>query len=107
MFIAAWNNVADRVHQIAVEKGWWDQERNPGEAIALMHSELSEGLEALRHDAQDDHLPEFKGIEAELADTVIRIMDFAKGANLRVGEAILKKIEYNASRPARHGGKKF
>jgi hypothetical protein len=34
--------------QIAIEKGWWEGERNEGELIALMHSELSEGLEAIR-----------------------------------------------------------
>ena len=45
-----WNVVQTKVHNNAKEKGWWDEERNDGEMIALMHSELSEALEALRKD---------------------------------------------------------
>jgi len=44
-----WEVLQFHVHRTAVNKGWWDSERNEGEAIALMHSELSEALEALRH----------------------------------------------------------
>ena len=40
--------------------------------IALIHSEVSEGLEAYRADALDDKLPEFQGITAEMADVLIR-----------------------------------
>lgn len=43
--------------------------------IALIHSEVSEGLEAFRVDALDDKLPEFQGITAEMADVLIRVGD--------------------------------
>lgn len=43
--------------------------------IALIHSEVSEGLEAYRVDALDDKLPEFQGITAEMADVLIRVGD--------------------------------
>ena len=33
------------VHQTAIDHGWWETDRNIGEQIALMHSELSEALE--------------------------------------------------------------
>ena len=91
-FAEAFNHVAKGVNETAVEKGWWKGERNEGELICLMHSELSEALEALRHgNPPDDHIPEFAGVEAELADVVIRIMDFAAAKRYRVGEAVEAK----------------
>lgn len=84
------------------------RERNDGEIIALMHSELSEALESLRHgNDKSDHIPEFSGVEEELADTVIRIMDYAHRRGLKVAEAIIAKMAFNHNRPMRHGGKKF
>lgn len=104
----AWNALAQTVHETAKSKGWWDQDRNRPEMIALMHSELSEALEALRHgNKPDDHIPEYSGVEAEFADVIIRIMDMAVADNLDLAEAIIAKMEYNANRPHKHGGKKF
>ncbi len=94
-----------QVHKTAQEKGWYDQPRNAGELIALMHSELSEALEALRGklvfcDDEDNNVGE------ELADTVIRIMDACEYWNLDLEKEILKKMDKNKKRPHRHG-KKF
>ena len=70
----------------------------------LMVSELGEALEGYRHgNPPDSHCPEYTSLEVELADCVIRIMDFSKGFNLRLGEAIKAKHEYNKSRPFKHG----
>lgn len=96
----------DHIHENAIAHGWWEGERNPGELIALIHSELSEGLEALRRDLVSEHIPGFKGIEEELADVIIRVLDMAGGLNLRVAEAIIAKHEFNRTRPYKHG-KKF
>ena len=76
--------------------------------LMLVVSELSEALEAVRNgNPPDNHIPEFSGLEAELADAVIRIQDMAETESARLGRAIVAKAAYNANRQAMHGGKLF
>lgn len=107
-------------HETARNAGWYRDpitgntiERNFGEVIALMHSELSEALEAHRKDLMDDKLPERPGIEVEFADCIIRILDTAAALGLDVASALIEKNRYNRQRhdhtlAARSaGGKKY
>lgn len=74
--------------------------------LALIHSEVSECLEALRHaNPLDDHIPTFTGAEAELADVIIRIMDLAETNQWMVCEALVAKMQYNTKRSYKHGNK--
>ena len=91
---------------MAKGNGFWEMD-NPAAKIALMHSELSEALEATRNNnPESKKIPGFSHVEEELADCVIRIMDFAGHFGLDLSEAIIAKIEHNSSRPHKHG-KKF
>ena len=94
------NDFIDICYATAKEKGWWDKSRSDGELIALMHSELSEALEAMRNNDGRDAIAE------ELADCCIRIFDYCGKKNIDLEDALLKKAEKNKTRPYRHG-KKF
>ena len=110
------NKLAQDIKELNRKSGWYGEGdlRTSITKIALIHSEISEGLEALRKDLKDSHLPHRDGLEVELADAVIRILDLASARNLDVGGAIIEKLAYNQIRQdhkkenrAKEGGKKF
>ena len=107
-FISEFNLFQRDVHRNAVAKGFWEGgDRNTSEAIMLMVTELAEAVEFLRKgNGPDDKIQKFLGVEAELADCIIRIMDLAEARDWRIAEAIVAKMRYNAKRPKLHG-KKF
>jgi NTP pyrophosphatase (non-canonical NTP hydrolase) len=70
-----------------------------------MHEELGEATTGVRKDAMDDKLTDRKAEEVELADCILRIMDYAAGYGLDVAAALLEKMEYNSTRPFMHGKK--
>ena len=100
------NKLAKEIHKLALSKGWWENQ-NDGEKLALMHSEISEVLEALRKgNPPDDKIPEFSSAEVELADLIIRALDWTAFHGYDMEKTILAKCEFNKTRPYKHG-KKF
>jgi len=108
-FKAFFGIVQQDINLVAHDHGWWEGYQNDSDKLMLMVTEIAEACEALRSPEPkiDEHCPEFLNIEVELADTIIRIMDFAQERKLRVAEALLAKHNYNKTRPFKHGGKLF
>ena len=115
------NMLRDVAHNNAVRGGWWHDpqtgeaiERNSGEIFALMHSEISEAMEGNRKGLMDKHLPHRINEEVELADLIIRVMDYAGAKGFDIGGAVSEKMAYNMIRAdhkpeerLKEGGKKY
>lgn len=97
------------IHQIAKDKGWYDIQRSFGDIISLIHSELSEALEEYRnrHPLGETRIENGKpeGVPVEMADAIIRILDWAESEDVDMEAVIRMKVGYNKTRPHRHGGK--
>jgi len=126
------NEITKEIHENAVTHGWWEEERTFGDIIALCHSELSEALEEYRNKRPQIYFPcldgemcvedtnknmtceskitncrssKPEGIAIELADCIIRILDYCGHEGIDIEAAIKIKHEYNKTRPYKHGGK--
>lgn len=106
------NEMAERAHAMSREKGWYEDERNIPEMLALIHSEVSEALEDYRHYKREELASSFIddnnkpiGFPTELADIVIRVGDLAVFLGIDLEQAVFEKMKFNATRSHRHGGK--
>lgn len=94
------NNLCKSAFEIAKSKGWHDEPREMGTILALIHSEVSEALEA-------DRKGDSENFAEELADVVIRVFDLCGLMNIDLESAILQKMERNKGRSYKHGGKAY
>lgn len=73
------NDLSVEIHAENVEAGWWEPWPNKVDrhrtAMVLVFSELIEAMEGFRKDLMDDHLPEYKMFDVEMADAMIRLLD--------------------------------
>ena len=103
------NDLGNEVHATACEKGFYDHQdvwadeegfgKNPSlaaEKLCLLHSEISEILEALR-DGDEEHEVE------ECADVLIRLVDYCCWRSFDLDGAVEAKMAKNRDRPAMHG----
>lgn len=88
--------------------------RNKGEQLMLIVSEVAEAMEGVRKSLPDDKLPQFPMETVELADVLVRLLDYSGGHALALGSAFEGKVIYNLTRAdhklsarAAAGGKKF
>lgn len=103
--VDAINKLSEEIHESNIKAGWWTdlktgekKERNVGELLCLVHSEISEAMEGHRKNLMDDKLPHRKMFEVELADALIRIFDIAGAYGMDLGGAISEKRAYNSVR---------
>jgi NTP pyrophosphatase (non-canonical NTP hydrolase) len=91
-------------------KGFWkDRPEHVYTKLGLMMlivSELGEATSGIRKDLKDDHLIERTMEACELADVVLRVMDYAAFYKIPLATIIMEKLEYNRTRPFMHGDKK-
>ena len=103
------DDIAHTIHANAVEKGFWEANTEESRTIfylkqlAMIHSEVSETLEAIRKEKGEDAVVE------ELADIIIRVLDLWAGMswdqyiNKSLKNTVAEKVEKNRSRPKMHG----
>ena len=100
------DELATKIRAVNEANGWnifqaheWDDQYKVPAITALIHSEVSEGLEGFRKNDKDNFLE-------EMADTVIRVLDCVGGMTDDFEAIVLAKIEKNRLRGHRHGGKR-
>ncbi len=98
--------IGKKAVEIATEKGWLFTDLN--REILLMHCELSKAVEGHRiNNPPSEHIPQYSVIEEEFADAIIRILGSAEARGMDVPGAVFAKMEFNRTRPFRHGGKNY
>lgn len=97
------NKLAAECHD--ANQHWWHHpttgerlQRNKGELLMLIVSEISEAMEGERKGLMDDKLPHRKMAEVELADALIRIFDYAGAYGYDLDGAVAEKMAFNAQR---------
>lgn len=101
------------VYAVNEANGWFEDDRTVGDDIALLHSEVSEMLEAYRDGGLGDQTAERvdetpvkpEGFGSEAADVLIRLLDTCKRRGINLAWEFERKLEFNSTRGHKHGGK--
>lgn len=118
------NELSKKIHRVNVLNGFYEDEKNIGEMLALIHSEVSEALEADRNNHYAVFTPSLLGsgytdeqwkdvfnkhikgsFEDEIADTIIRLLDLCAFKGINIEDHVTMKLKYNSMRPYKHGKK--
>jgi NTP pyrophosphatase (non-canonical NTP hydrolase) len=91
----------EEAYETAKSKGWYSGTTEIGTKLALIHAEVTEALEADRRGEGKERIAE------EFADICIRVFSLSGHLNVDLHKAIRKKMDYNKTRPYKHGGKKY
>lgn len=101
------DDLVEKSYNQAKKSGWNDRAIGFPEMVALLHSEVSEAMESYRRgdplSFEKDGKPE--GIASEFADIMIRLGHYSRLLKIDLEQEVKDKLEYNASRPYRHGNK--
>lgn len=112
--------MADEVTEWATSKGWEpDPKRTFGDECALLHSEVSEALEAYRTWKFEDAtgttfsvsteaepiLNKPEGVASEFADILIRLLHYSNCHGIDLEAEFERKMAFNQKRPWRHGNR--
>lgn len=113
------NELAADIYEWSKTKGFWEVPVPPvlsqeGELylarlrktqkIMLVVTELAELVEGLRTvEGPSSKILGFTNEEEEIADAIIRLLDYSGAYGLRIGEALTAKMAHNEGRPFRHG----
>lgn len=95
--MTSFRELQEEAWEIAEANGFHDDERSRAKVLALIHSEVSEALEADREDLSEAEYAE------ELADIVIRVMDHAETEGIDLESKIVEKNAKNRNRDYKHG----
>ncbi len=96
------------LHEAILKKGFMKEPVPIPEQVALMHSELSEALEAYRNKeplSWTDEKGKPQGIASEYIDVIIRAFNYCSHLGIDVEKELLRKHNYNETREYMHGGK--
>lgn len=108
------DRLASQLHETAVEKGFWEPLSRMdkedyfvfyAKQIAMIQSEATEVLEALRKSKGHDQVVE------ELADIIVRVLDLYEGLRengeilFSLDKTLRSKAKINKQRPRLHGVK--